>query len=1345
MSSFYDIFISYGRLDSKAFVVKLYKRLTAAGYRVWYDIGNIPLAVDFQNQIDSGIEKSHNFIFVISPHSVNSKFCAKEIDVALRCQKRIVPLLHVEHIDRNTWQQRHPKGTDEQWHAYQSKGLDTICPNMHPEISKINWVYMRDGQDDFERSVAGLEQIFHRHQDYVEQHTQLLNEALAWERKQKQKECLLLGETRQLAEQWLKQRLKSEQPPCIPTDLHCEFITESTKNAHDNMTQVFLTYAQADTGIMNKIRRSLRRQGFTVWNNQTDVSTDETFKQAVSRGIEETDTLVYLLSPASLECHYCRYEVNYALTLKKRIIPVLVRPPAAMPTELSSLQPIDLIDSINAKDDLSDEDELIKALNQDAVYHGKHKALLVKALKWRRQQQNPSVLLRGYALRQAKAWFKTAKKRKLHPPTAYHQEFIQASFQHPPPASIDVFIAYSRADADIARKLNSVLQSQGKTTWFDQESIAVGTRDFQQEIYEGIAASDNILFILSPRSVKSSYYKAEVEYAANLNKRFITILHRPIDPADLHPQLAKVQWLDFSQKRGDFTTHFNHLIRTLDTDRDYVQSHTKWLQRSLEWQQRNNSDDLLLRGMESEIATQWLQSSQQRKRSPMVTPGQIAFITASQKRLEAKVRDERRQMLLFQALSVGLGIVAMVAIGASVFAFQQKSKLDVDAQAARISRSLITHPVEGLARSLRLVSKCQFCLSNLRLSARSTLRDAIGVTLEKNQLNGHTDAIRSVAYSPDGKIIASGGFDQIVRLWDLAGNPIGEPFKGHTDEIWSIAFSPDGQTIATASSDETIRLWDLAGNLIGEPFKGHQGHVKTVAFSPDGTKIVSGDQSGSIRLWNRQGELLIPPLQVSQEDIVWSVAFSPDGTEIISGGENGLVDIWSLQGTRLNSLVDHKGMITSVAVSPDGQRIASGGEDKVIRLWDRQGNLLYRLEGHTDQVMSLAFSADSQWLISGSNDNTVRVWNRDGQAAGPPLIGHEYYVYSVAVSPDGKTILSGSEDTTLRLWKLQDALARKPLYGHNSAVNEIALGGQVLATASDDATVRLWTVDGTAITAPFRGHRDKVLTVDISQDGQLVVSGSEDKTVKLWDRQTNEIATLSGHEGRVNAVAIHPTQPLIASGSKDKTIRLWDSQTKQIIQTITGHEDEVTTVVFSPDGQLLVSASEDRTIRFWDLQGNSISEPLQAHMDDINAIAFSPDGEMFVSASRDQTLRLWKRDGTPVGEPFYGHLSNVVGVAWSPDGRFIVSASRDQTLQLWDLKGNPIGKPLRGHDATVNTVQFSADGQWIISGDEDGKLRFWEGGGPEDWVQWGCDRIREHSILQTADGAGVKEICRFER
>ncbi|MCA1995287.1 MAG: toll/interleukin-1 receptor domain-containing protein, partial [Coleofasciculus sp. S288] len=548
MTNLFDAFISYGRADSKAFATKLHARLLEAGFKVWFDQNDIPLGVDYQNQIDDGIEKTHNFLFLIAPHSVNSPYCGKEIELAIQRNKRIIPLLHVEQINQETWQQRNPKGTDEEWEAYKAKGLHTSFQNMHPTISKINWVYFREGIDDFDAAFTGLINLFHRQADYVQQHTQILAKALEWERHQKQHSYLLIGEERQQAQSWLKRRFKDEQPPCAPTDLHCEFISESTKNANNLLTQVFISHSEKDNVMVEKIGKSLMREGLTIWTNRTDIKTGTEFQDEINQGIEQADNVVYLISADSIQSKYCQDELAHAFAHNKRIISLLIESidiEQLLP-QIRALQFIDFTGCEDAEKYRIATDKLLKALNQDTYYYEQHKFLLVKALKWLRQNRNPSILLRGYNLQHTEAWLKAAKVRTEHPPLPLHEEFIAESTNQPTESSLEVFVSYSRADSDFARKLNEALQLQGKTTWFDQESIASGT-DFQQEIYRGIENSDNFLFIISPRSVNSLYCASEVEYAQKLNKRFVTVLHRQVSVKELHPALASIQWIDFNK------------------------------------------------------------------------------------------------------------------------------------------------------------------------------------------------------------------------------------------------------------------------------------------------------------------------------------------------------------------------------------------------------------------------------------------------------------------------------------------------------------------------------------------------------------------------------------------------------------------------------------------------------------------------------------------------------------------------------------------------------------------------------------------------------------------------------
>ena len=1373
MKHLLNAFISYGRGDSKGFATKLHARLVEQGCPVWFDQNDIPLGVDFQNQIDDGINHSHNFLFIIAPHSVNSPYCRKEIELAIQRNKRIIPLLHVEQINWETWQQRNPKGTTEDWEAYKVQGLHTCYQNMHPTISKINWVYFREGIDDFETGFTGLINLLGRQADYVEQHTQFLVQALEWKRHQKQTSYLLIGEEKQQAEAWLKVRFKDEQPPCLPTDLHCEFISESLKNANNLMTQVFLSYAESDKATMEKIRNSLRRESITVWTNKTDIQTGEAFEQAVKRGIEQADNVVYLLSPDALTSDFCQRELDYALSLHKRIIPVLVREtkPMLMPCALRDLQYIDLTDNLKEEDYFLDESQLLKILSEDATYYTEHNVLLVNALKWKRQYDNPSILLRGYNLRHAQTWLKVARARTQHLPTPLQEEFITESLRQPPASSLDVFISYSRADSDFARKLNDALQIQGKTTWFDQESIASGT-DFQQEICQGIKACDNFLFILSPRSVNSPYCADEVEYAASLNKRFVTVLHREVE--DLHPELAKVQWIDFNHNEKDFNANFLQLVRTLDTDREHVHSHTKWLQRAIEWQDKDRSADLLLRGNECAIAQQWLLEAEQKNKQPAATPLQKAFIESSKnaivaaqeeekgrqaamlhlqeeraKEAEARLAAQKKSAILQKfflvRVSVALVVVSVLAVVAFL-QFQKAANSEIKAVTSEIkatvthSQSLfaLDHRLDALIEAIRAkrnLKKLDRVDAETKDQVESALRQAVYRAVEYNRLSGHSDAIYGLALSPDCQMIASASWDRTVKLWNRDGTFL-KTLTGYNDEVDAVTFSPDGQLIASASKDGIIKLWHRDGTLF-KTFQGHDKEIDGVAFSPDGKLIASASKDTKVKLWRIDGTFLKTLNGHSKE--VWGVAFSPDGQMIASASWDKTVNLWKIDGTLLNTLDGHSEEVYGVAFSPDGQMIASASKDHTIKLWNRDGTLLKTLPGHSDKVYEVAFSPDGKLIASASEDKTIKLWNRDGTLL-KTLPGHSDRVDRVAFSRDGKFIASASWDKTVRLWKIDSTLLNT-LPGHTDGVWAVAFSpdGKLIASASWDNTVKLWNRNGTLFKT-LDEHKDAVDGVAFSPDGKLIASASRDKTVRLWNKNGTLVRKLEEHSAAVEGVAFSPDSQLIASASRDNTINLWNRD-GTLLKTLEGHKALVWGVDFSPDGKLIASASEDKTIKLWNRDG-TLLKTLEGHKDVVNEVVFSPDGKLIASASRDKMIKLWNRDGTLL-KTLEGHSDEVGGVAFSPDGKLIASASKDKSVRLWNRDGT-LFKALTGHSKEVNGVAFSPDGKLLVSGSQDHMVMLWNLNRVLDVDQllvYGCNWVHDYLKHNSEVGKSDRHLC----
>ena len=1350
MNPLQDAFISYGRADSKHFAKRLNDRLVASGYTVWFDFEDIPLGVDYQKQIDDGIEKADNFLFLISPHAVNSKYCGLEVELALKQKKRIIPLLHVEQIDRDTWQERNPAETDEQWAEYTAAGKHSSFPNMHPTIGKINWIYFREGLDDFDRSLQGLIDLLELEKDYIHQHTVLLNEALVWARNQKQTRYLLTGEERQAAEAWLAIRFQDSQPPVIPTDLHYEYITECIKNGNNLMTQVFLSHAEEDKDITEKVRRTLMRSGITTWSYRADIEYGSDFQAAIGRGVEEADNVLFVMSPHSLQSQYCQQELDLAQQLNKRIIVMLAASleDNQIPVNLRNLQYIDLTDNETEADFLKDEDNLLRVLKQEAAYFNEHKVLLTKALKWERQQRNPCILLQGYELQHALAWRDLAQTKEAYGLTEIQRAFIEASKSQTAAVSPDVFISYSRADSDFARKLNNALQQQRKRTWFDQESIASGA-DFQQEIYKGIETANFFLFVLSPRAVKSPYCADEVEYAAKLNKRIVTVLHRPVDTADLHPELAKVQWIDFHANAGEFDTNFKELLRVLDTDPVHLKYHTQLLVKAIEWDEKGRREEVLLRGSELTQAEQWMVQAAEKEPSPTVLQGE--FVAASRALLEKnQAKEAQRQRNLNRWLTAGIAASLLLTTVATIKT-HQAARQRMRAYEATAEATAMTDPIRSLVNGLAAINIGQSWFVRLpQWHQKPLVTTRVLDQANRNSLfqivTGYEEdvLIASMVFSPDGQTLASSGDDGTIRLWNLQGQLIGEPLRGHQGWVRSVAFSPDGQTLASGGDDGTIQRWSPQGQSIGEPLQGHQGGVLTVAFSPDGQTLVSSGFDRTLRQWDLQGQPVGKPLP-GYEGWVVSIAFSPDTQTLVGGGWDGTLRRWDAQGQPIGEpLLGHQGWVLSVAFSPDGQTLASGGEDGTIRLWDSEGQPIRELlQGHQGGVVSVAFSPDGQTLVSGGVDGTIRLWNyRQGQPIGEPLQGHQGRVH-IALSPDGRTLASGGNDGTILLWNRQGNPIGVPLQIHRGGIDAItfSLDGQTLASRGFDGNVRWWNPQGNPIGGPL--PMPGFYSVALSPDGQILASGGFDGTVRRWDPQGNPIGEpLQGHEGLVYAVAFSPDGQILASGGEDGTIRRWDPQGNPIGELLQGHEDLVLTVAFSPDGQTLASGGFDGTVRRWDPQGRPIGEPLQGHQGRVESVAFSPDGQTLVSSGVDGTIRRWDAQGQPIGEPLQGHQGRVESVTFSPDGQTLASGGDDGTIRLWDPQGQPIVEPLQGHAGEVNAVAFSPDGQTLASGGDDGAT-LW----PIELVTGGfleptCRRLRAYLLARSQSDAIAREARR---
>ncbi len=575
------------------------------------------------------------------------------------------------------------------------------------------------------------------------------------------------------------------------------------------------------------------------------------------------------------------------------------------------------------------------------------------------------------------------------------------------------------------------------------------------------------------------------------------------------------------------------------------------------------------------------------------------------------------------------------------------------------------------------VNKISYSPDGKRLAVASS----IGVWIydansgkELDLLTEKTDWVKSIAFNPNGNILASGSDDGSIHLWDARTSTHLRTMTGHTSLITNVVFSVDGKMLASSCKDNTIRLWDTQSGEIRKTLKGHADRIFSMWFSWDSTTLTSASRDNTIRQWDTQTGEIRKTLKLEHTEEIYKMAFSPDGTTLASWSFENPIRLWDAQtGELLHTLtLEQMDIVNELAFSPDGKTIAGAMHNGTVRLWNTETGEFQRIFiGHTHWVLNVAFSPDGKTIASGSHDTTIRLWDTQTGKPQKTLTGHLSHIESVAFSADGKTIASGMHNKTILLWDAQTGKQQKILKKQDMlSITSVAFSpdGKTIANGDDSPTIRLWDMQTGVVHKILSGHKAIVTDLSFSVDGTLLASSSWDKTINLYVAQTGElIHTFSGHKNWVMSVAFSPDGKTMASGSRDNTVRVWDVQTGNLLKGLIGHTDVVFSVAFSPDGKTIASGSHDGLVNLWDARTGDLLNTIE-HTDWVMSVAFSPDGKTIASGSKDSTVHLWDTQTNIVQRINKGHTDWVPSVAFSPDGKTLVSGSNDGTLLLWEIK-----------------------------------------------------------------------------
>lgn len=612
----------------------------------------------------------------------------------------------------------------------------------------------------------------------------------------------------------------------------------------------------------------------------------------------------------------------------------------------------------------------------------------------------------------------------------------------------------------------------------------------------------------------------------------------------------------------------------------------------------------------------------------------------------------------------------------------------------------------------------------------------------KATLEGHTGGRELMVFSPDGRMIASTtdvrqrsiNVDRTIKLWDVETGLSKVTLENLDSCIFrSIAFSPDGGMIASGSQDKvddhsthgtvhdpgpfsirvdgSVQLWDVATGKHKMTLTEHRDAVFTVAYSPDGSSFISGSGDGTILLWDAKTYQLKAELTGD----LYAITFSPDGKTLAIGSRDiKEIELWdAVSGEHKATLTEHTDDVYNLIFNPvDGRTFAGIGGDSTIRLWDAvTGEHLHTITGYTRSISSISFNADGSKLAIGSghfdgtsSDKIIRIWNVDScdlQSTSKVPLGRwvkhrRQLIDFVSYSPDGNTIASGSEDGTIRLWNAESGKLQSTVFdGLRGVRSEYSLGysdnglmlvyspdGNTIASSSryrfhEDNTIQLWY----GITCEHKGilTTENLLrtlySIAFSPDSRTVAGGDCDGTVYLWDATSGELKTTFRTKKFVFSVAFSPDRKTLASAAVswgDGQVRLWDLASKECKATLS--TDWVTSVAFSPDGSILaVGGSEHVTL--WDvhkiLHYSHNSTPIYTRATD----------EFDVTGRRKATLK--------------GHTGFVSSVAFSPDGHTLASGGKDGTILLWDVtKTPPTPRQIAQHALSSTVVVTIGDGTY---------------------------------------------------
>jgi WD40 repeat protein len=895
---------------------------------------------------------------------------------------------------------------------------------------------------------------------------------------------------------------------------------------------------------------------------------------------------------------------------------------------------------------------------------------------------------------------------------------------------IDVFISYSRKDIAFARILHASLAENELETWIDWQDIPPSV-DWLAEVYEAIEKSETFIFIISETSVTSEICKLEIEHAVKHNKRVIPIVINEIDPGVIPPALAALNWI-FFRDEDPFKRAVNDLIEAIRTDYDWVQEHTRILNRALDWERGGGEAGALLRGRDLQEAESWLLKAPEKKPEP--TPLHTQYILTSRQQTARQQRTVLGAVLGVFGVVVVLGLVAWwqrnVAVreetvrATAAAVAMAEAEIRGTAEAEAVSESLVRATAQVVAEAQREVAVQErdvvlsrqlaaqarvhmerpdlALLLGMQSSQFADTREARASLWEafcsrpqlRRILHGGEEVARgkavSIALSPNGDLIAAGNEDGSVQMWSVESEKLlGGPLTGHPAPVEALAFSPDGETLVSVSVVETATVirWDISrGERLAEPLKLALpgGEVERLALGLGGNLLALASANSvsilDLNAGSQVGDQLLFPGWALR-----SLAFSPNGALLAAGYER------MLDGAEENS--EAKGAIVLWEVESSSMLMAPITSEEFV-----------------SGITSLAFRSDGTVLASGSlyevefdretpARGRVRIWDvTTGEQISYGTLVHTSAVMELTFSPDGAWLASSDGETIALHWRKESGEYREWLefLAAPAALPLTFIPGEdMLASAGPAGGIYLWDLEDRESALQHRFDLiDRQNHLAFSPGGEWLASGGCGRNlagercsvseVRLWDPSSYEPVgePMQSEEENLMVLAVSPDGSEIATGHQSGKVFLWDIASGQVQEVGSVEEGwEVRALTFSPGGEWLIAGGDgfygdDTTLALWETDTGNVAKFIKDEVGTVNSLDFEPRLGLLA-----------------VGGVF---ISDWPGLAWLDP----TTGALDRYYFAWP---NSIREGTQ-----VNSLDISPDGSLLAAGLSNWTVHFWD-------------------------------------